>query len=492
MTPDINNLIAILSSGISIWILCIGALLCLLIDCIWPKKMTVVVYSMGILTLIFTLVAAWSQWESSELLANQNLLIMDMLTLFILCLIVLIGIITLFNAMGYIKLHQTLTSEFCSLLLFSIIGMVFLFTSNHLLVNFIGLETMSLAIYVLVGSHKKNFKSNEAAIKYFIIGGVASAILLYGIALFYGAFGTVQLTALANMLATPGLDYLPKIALSLILVGIFFKIAVVPFHFWAPDVYEGAPAPVTGFMATGVKVAAFGFALRVFMNLGVLEMPHIQNLLTVIVVITLVMANLVAISQDDVKRMLAYSSVSHAGFLLFGILAGFQNGKYDPQTSNALLFYLVGYVLMTLGAFAVISLMTKEKSEATNYGDLRGLGKKHPILAGIFTLFMISLIGIPGTVGFAAKFGIISLAVQNNHINMAILAVIMSIVSAFYYLRPSVVMFFSEDTGNHVIKDIPLPVTISITFCAFLVVYLGVNPDIFIKLSQIAASSLQN
>jgi len=488
MTTDTNNLLAILSSGITIWILCGGALLCLLIDSIWPKKMTAVVYLVGILSLITALVAAWAQWKTPELMASQNLLVIDLLTLFIMNLVIIIGILTLFNALGYIKIHQTLTSEFSSLLIFSIVGMVFLFASNNLIMNFIGLETMSLSVYVLVGCHKRNFKSNEAAIKYFVMGGVASSILLYGIALYYGAFGTVNLSALANLLATPGLDYLPKIALAMILVGIFFKISVVPFHFWVPDVYEGAPAPVTGFMATAVKVAAFGFTLRVFMSLGVLEMPKIQTLLTVIVVATLVVANLVAIMQDDVKRMLAYSSISHAGFILFGILAGFQNGKFNPYTIHALLFYLVGYVFMTLGAFAIISLLTKKKSEATNYSDLRGLGRKHPILAMIFTIFMLSLIGMPGTVGFTAKYGIISLAVENGHINMAILAVITSVVSVFYYLRPTVVMFFAEDTAPQVIQEIPFTVNISITICVFLVIYLGLNPDIIIKYSQIAAS----
>lgn len=492
MNPDINNLYHILSNGLTVWVLGGGALICLLIDSLWPQKMTSVVYTVGVLTLISTMATAWVQWQNPDLLLHQNLLTIDLHSLFFIFLVCSVGILTLFNAMGYIKIHQTLTAEFCSLLLLSIVGMVFFFASDHLVVNFIGLETMSLAIYVLVGSHRRNFKSNEAAIKYFVIGGVASAIFLYGIALFYGAFGTLQLSTLGNLLSAPGLDYLPKIALALLLTGIFFKIAVVPFHFWAPDVYEGAPAPVTGFMATGVKIATFGFAIRVFISLNVLDLPEIQPLLSIIVVSTFIIGNLLAIVQSDVKRMLAYSSIAHAGFLLFGILAGYQNGKYSVFASNTILFYLAGYLVMTLGAFAILSLLVKEKSEASHYTDLQGLGHKHPILAGLFTLFMFSMIGIPGTVGFTAKYSIVSMAVQNNHLGLAILAMIMSVISAFYYLRPSVEMFFKSSSDKEsLIREVPFTATISLTLCTFLVIYLGLNPDMFIKWAQVASIGLQ-
>ncbi|MBF0106012.1 MAG: NADH-quinone oxidoreductase subunit N [Deltaproteobacteria bacterium] len=488
METNIQNLLNILVGGITIWILCAGALLCLLIDALWPRKMSVPVYTIGILTLIVTLCSAWYQWLQPDLPAAQDLLVIDLHTLFFITLVVLVGILTILNALGYMQLHNDLTAEFCSLIIFSIIGMVFFFSSDHLLINFIGLETMSLSIYVLVGSHKKNFKSNEAAIKYFIIGGVASAIFLYGVAMFYGAYGTLKISELAMALPTQGLDYLPKTAVAFILTGIFFKLAVVPFHFWAPDVYEGAPSPVTGFMATGVKIASFGFAIRIFIGINVLDMPQIQNLLVVVVVATFIVGNLLAIVQDDVKRMLAYSSVSHAGFVLFGMLAGFREGRYEPFSSHTVMFYLLGYLLMTLGAFAILSLMIRKRSEATHYTDLEGLGHSKPLLAGLFTLFMFSMVGMPGTVGFAAKYSVISLAVQNGHIGLAILAVVMSIVSAFYYLRPSVTMFFKKGAGGcPVIQEIPFTSSASITFCAFTVIYLGLNPDAFIKLAKIAA-----
>lgn len=491
MTPDIQNILSILHDGLPIWVLCVGIILCILIDALWPKKMLTIIYTVGILSLLTSLWAAWTQWQFPELILSQDLLVMDTLTLFFMFVVIVIAIITLFNSLGYIKIHQNLTAEFCSLILCSVVGMIFLFASDHLIVNFIGLETMSLCVYVLVGSHKKNYKSNEAAIKYFIMGGVASAILLYGIALFFGAFGTMRISQLTNLLPASGLAYLPKIAIGMMMVGIFFKIAIVPFHFWAPDVYEGAPSPVTGFMATAVKSAAIGFAIRIFTELNVLGMEQIPRLLTIFVIATLVVGNLMALVQDNVKRMLAYSSISHAGFLLFGILVGFENGVYVPFSSRVILFYLVGYFAMTLGAFAVLSLMTKEKSEATDYSDMRGLGLKHPILAGIFTLFMLSLIGMPGTIGFAAKFNLISLAIKNHHIYMAILAVLISVISVYYYLKPSVLMFFDKSDKPSVIKEIPLTLTVSLTFCAFLVVYYGIYPDTILKLSEIAASKFK-
>lgn len=491
MTQDlIANMQTLLINGRVIWTLCGGALFCLLLDSLWPKKLNTLISVVGILSLLLALVLAFQQWATADGLMSNEFLVLDRLTLFFLILVILIAVLTLFNSMGYLKLHQNLSAEFASLLLFSVVGMVFLFASDHLIMNFIGLETMSLAVYVLVGSHKSNIKSNEAAVKYFVLGSVASAILLFGIALFYGAFATFKLSELRHLVATPELSYLPKLALALILAGVFFKLALVPFHFWAPDVYQGAPAPVTGFMATGVKAAAFGFALRLFMELHVLDMPQIQHLLELVVVLTFVVGNFAALAQQDIKRMLAYSSISHAGFLLFGIVAGFQGGAYQPAASDVVLFYLFAYYFMTLGAFAVLSLMVQEREEATSYGDLSGLAHEHPVLAACFGLFMLSLLGLPGTVGFAAKYGVVSLAVKNGHITLAIVAVLVSVVSAFYYLRPVSVMFFDPKPRRSVVREIPLSLYFSMTFCAIAVIYLGIWPDAYLKLSQVAISAL--
>ena len=492
MNIDSNTLQNFLVQALPILVLCGGAVLCLLIDAIWPHKMSTIVYTVGIVSLIVSFLFAWNAWNSNiQALKPPQLdfpiLVIDQLTLFLMLMVILVGIFSLLNALGYIQIHQTLTSEFCSLMLFSIVGMVFLFASNHLLINFIGLETMSLAVYVLVGSQRKSLKSNEAAIKYFVMGGVASAIMLYGIALFYGSFGTFHLVKISVAQVAPDMEFLRNISLALVLVGLFFKIAVVPFHFWAPDVYEGAPSPVTGFMATGVKIAAFGFVIR-FLTLMNFDIPKIQTLLTVLVSLSLIIASLLAITQTNVKRMLAYSSITHAGFLLLGILAGFQDGQYLKEHSDVLIFYLVGYTFMSLGAFAILSLMSKEKSEATDLGDLRGLAQKHPALAAMFALFLISMAGIPPTVGFAAKYNVIVLAVKNGHIGMAVLAVISSAIAVYYYLRPIVAMYFGDKEDNQVIDDIPLTILGTVAFCAVLVLGVGIFPDTFIQFSQIAVS----
>lgn len=492
MNIDLNQLQQLLLQAVPILILCAGALLCLLVDAIWPEKVSLIVYAIGIITLVASFISACVAW-GQELVVSQAvqnhfpILIIDQFTLFFMLLVTLIGIFSLLSALGYIKIHQTLTSEFCSLVLFAVIGMVFLFASDHLIVNFIGLETMSLAVYVLVGSHKKNLRSNEAAMKYFVMGGVASAIMLYGIALFYGSFGTFHLIEISVADFSQELIFLRNISIALVLVGVFFKIAVVPFHFWAPDVYEGAPAPVTGFMATGVKVAAFAFLIR-FIALLHGDIPHVQTLLSVIVVLTLVVSTLLAVIQTNLKRMLAYSSISHAGFLVFGLLAGFENGVYVKAHAEVLAFYLLGYTFMSLGAFSVLSLLVKSRHEATDISDLRGLAAQNPVLAGVFSLFLISMAGIPPLVGFAIKYNVIALAVKNGHLEMAILAVLASVVAVFYYLRPIVSMYFGSEQENKNIGEIPLTTLSAISFCVVLVIGIGLRPDAFIQLSRLAVS----
>lgn len=492
---DLNSFSNLLIQGLPIWILCIGGLLCLLVDALLSKKGILLVYTLGLCSIassFYTALLQWSQINSSQTMILNDLLIIDLHSVFFTLLILAIGFITLLNALSYIRIHQILTAEFCSLVLFTMVGMIFLYSSDHLLVNFIGLETMSLSLYILVASHKKSIKSSEAAMKYFIVGGVASAIFLYGIAIFYGGFQTMRLSLLSVNLAAENLMFLRDIAIALVLSGVFFKLAVVPFQFWAPDVYEGAPSPVTGFMATAVKVSAFGFLLRFVMGLNILDLPKMQTTLLIFVVGTLIVGNVGALVQKNVKRMLAYSSISHAGFALLAILVGFEAGQYEAQNAHAVLFYLLAYLLMTLGAFAFLSLLTKEHGEASDFADIRGLGKKHPVLGFGFTLFMLSMIGLPGTIGFIAKYNVLSLAVSHQHFQLAIFAIIMSVISVYYYLKPSVLMFFPDTTPEKtLVRDIPITATIAISLCAFLVVYLGILPDNVLNLVREAALPLQ-
>ena len=486
----LTDLFHILVEGQALWVLALGGFLCLLIDALWPKKLTMLVYLVGIFSLGFSLFVSMNQWWFSleaKSQAAQSVFVLDRLTLFFIPMIVLSAIFTLLNALGYLGKNQKQASEFVALVLFSVLGMILLVAADHLILNFIGLETMSLAVYVLVGSQKKNLKSVEAAIKYFIMGGVASAIFLYGIAFFYGSFQTFRLTELALKVAPENLMYLKNLSLGLMLTGLFFKLGIVPFHFWTPDVYQGAPSPVTGFMATAVKIAAFGFLLRLLHELNVFNMKQIETLMSMLTVMTLVVGNLVAILQDDVKRMLAYSSISHAGFMLLGILAGYVDGNYAFQSADVVLYYLFGYTFMSLGAFAVLSLMVQEKHDATRFGDFVGLAKTHPVLAAVFSVFLLSMMGLPGTVGFTAKYGVVALAIQNGHLNLAIFAVLASVVSASYYLKPLGLMYFQKTTKPHVLLENPESIFlyVTLTFCLIAVIALGLMPDLYLPLAQL-------
>lgn len=499
---DINYFTSLFYAGIPLWVLTGGGLLCLLIDSLALKNGRKILYPVASLTFVVALWFAFKQWLGGIDYA-QDLLLMDRVSLFFVIIVIFVGLLTLFNTYSYLKAGDgkgcegiALSPGVVTLILLAVVGMIFLFASDHLIVNFIGLETMSLAVYVLVGSNRRDIRSNEAAIKYYILGSVASALLLYGIALLYGSFGTFQLSALADVIIAPSQVHFPTIAAVLLLTGLLFKIALVPFHFWVPDVYEGAPSPVTGFMATGVKLAVFALFIRVLNTLNFFPFDTSVTILSILIILTLTVGNLGAIVQDNVKRMLAYSSIAHAGYLLLGLLAGFKNGKFDAEVTSAVLFYLVAYSFMTLGAFAVLSVMVHKKKEACQFSDLTGLGFKRPFLAAAFSLFMISLLGIPPTAGFVAKFSIFSYAVKSGYIGLAVLGVIMVVVSAYYYLRPLVMMYFRESdkgldkevTDKYPIGYVPFPLMFSLVFCAAVVLYLGVRPIDYIHMAQIAAN----
>ena len=484
---DLNYLTSLFHAGLPIWIVTGTGLICLLALSLWPKKGGGAVLWLGLAGLALALWFGFEQWLSNES-AVSDLLVSDRMTRFFVVLVLFIGFVHLLNLYSYLRVFKKNSAggsqagrlgpagDMVTLTLFAVVGMIFLFASDHLIVNFIGLETMSLAIYVMVGSNTQDVRSNEAAMKYYVMGSVASALLLYGIVLLYGAFGTFRLAELSQAALFPGLAFLPRIAVVLILSGFFFKLALVPFHFWVPDVYEGAPTPVTGFMATGVKVAAFALFIRILMALNYLPAPVVSQILQICVILTLLVGNLAAIVQDNVKRMLAYSSISHAGYLLLGLLVGFQDGKFDPSVSSAVLFYLMGYSAMTLGAFAVLSVMVDENKEATQFSDLTGLGYSRPVLAAAFSLFMLSLLGIPPTVGFAAKYGIFSFAVKNGFIGLSVFGMITTVISAYYYLRPLVVMYFRGVPEKIKVGEVPFPIMLSLVLCATAVILFGVAP----------------
>ena len=374
-----------------------------------------------------------------------------------------------------------LQTEVWPLLLFAIGGMMLFVASNDLLTMFVALEVMSLPLYLLTAmARRRRLLSEEAALKYFILGAFSSAFFIYGAALIYGFAGSVLFDDIATALAAqPGSNGLVLAGAAVLLVGMLFKVAAVPFHSWTPDVYQGAPTVVTGFMAAGVKVAAFGALLRVvYVGLSGLQWD-LTPMLLVVATLTFFVGSTVALSQSDMKRMLAYSSIAHAGFLLLGVAAVSRAGL------SASLFYLAAYAFATLGSFAIISLVRDANGEATRLSQWAGLGRRSPLAAGAFALFLLAFAGIPLTSGFIGKFSVFSASIEAGDAGVVVLAVLASAVAAFFYARVIVLMFFTDPVGDDVRVVVPsvltavgLGVTIAIT------VILGVFPQPLLDLAN--------
>ncbi|MEI2717565.1 MAG: NADH-quinone oxidoreductase subunit NuoN [Candidatus Nanopelagicales bacterium] len=380
-----------------------------------------------------------------------------------------------FTARGYLQ------TDIWPLLLFSTGGMMLFVSANDLLLMFIGLEIMSLPLYLLAGmARRRRLLSQEAAIKYFLLGAFSSAFFLYGAALVYGFAGTVSLGGIADAVTgQPQLSGLLLGGIALMSVGLLFKVAAVPFHSWAPDVYQGSPTPVTAFMASGVKVAAFGAMLRLFYVAFGGSAWDWRPAFWVIAVLTFFVGAMIALAQSDIKRMLAYSSIAHAGFLLLGVIA------VTPDALSSTLFYLLTYALATVGAFAVVMLIRDDTGETSALDAWRGLGRRHPMLAGAFTLFLLSFAGIPLTAGFVGKFAVFSSAAAAGEGWLVLLAVIASAIAAFFYLRVVVVMFFSDPVGDGPAVAVPSWATrATITVAAAVTLVLGIFPQPLLDLAS--------
>ncbi|KWW99487.1 hypothetical protein TH66_09235 [Carbonactinospora thermoautotrophica] len=376
-------------------------------------------------------------------------------------------------------------TEVFPLTLFAVGGMLLFPAANDLVTMFVALEVLSLPLYLLCGlARRRRLLSQEAALKYFLLGAFSSAFFLYGVALLYGFAGSVRLGDIAAAsAATAGVEPLLLAGTALVGVGLLFKVGAVPFHAWTPDVYQGAPTPITAFMAAATKVAAFGALLRVFyVALAGLRWDW-QPVLAGVAVATMVLGAVVALVQQDIKRMLAYSSIAHAGFLLTGVIATSRAGL------AATLFYLAAYGFTTLGAFAVVTLVRDPGGEATHLSRWAGLGRRSPLLAGVFTLFLLAFAGIPLTSGFMGKFAVFSAAVAGGAVPLVVVGVLASAVAAFFYVRVIVLMFFSEPVPDGPTVAAPgVATTATITLGAAATVVLGVLPQPVLQLAHQAAT----
>ena len=437
---------------------------------------------LGIIGLVGASLSSILLWDRNA--ASFGVIVADNFGLFVTQVLVIVGILTIMFSSHVLRRDGLPAGEYYALVLFAIAGMMMMATANDLLVVFLALEILSVAVYVLTGIRRDDQRATEAAFKYFLLGAFSSAFFLYGIAFIYGLTGTTRLDEVGAYMAAQALSDSPLIlvALGLLLVGFAFKISAVPFHMWTPDAYEGAPAIVTGFMSTGVKAAAFAAFARVFLSTFEPFSDDWAPVVWVIAAMTMILGTVVGVVQVNLKRMLAYSSIAHGGYLLVGLVAANDVGK------AAILFYLLAYAVTNLAAFGVIALLGTRDRGNDELRDYAGLWHTHPALAALMTVCLLSLGGLPPTVGFIGKWYIFSAAVSAGYYGLAIIGVLTSVVSVFFYLRIVVMMYMAErDSALVVSGRIAGAGMAALTASIVVILYLGILPA---QVLDLAAASI--
>jgi len=420
----------------------------------------------------------------------SGMVLTDRFSFFITLVVCLIIVLTILVSLSYQNFFENIRcGEYYALVLFAGVGMIFMATAGNLILLFVALETMSISIYALTGFHKNQLKSGEAALKYFLLGAFGSAFLLYGFAFVYGATGSLDIIKIANFIQIhPQIIQFKFLVVGLVLMtaGFGFKISMVPFHMWTPDAYEGAPTSITGFMATGVKAAAFATLIRaILVPLAPMQGSWI-TIMWVAAFLTMTVGNIIALAQDNVKRMLAYSSIAHAGYILLGFVAG------TNLAQAGMLFYLMAYAFMNIGAFAVVALLCKKGEEFNSISDFSGLGFKYPALGFVMSVFLFSLAGIPPTGGFMGKFYIFTEALRSGYVWLVIAAGVNSVVSIYYYLRVVVVMYFEPQASENpiILTAISPEAVVALAATATAVLFMGIFPSYFWSLASNSIFSL--
>jgi NADH-quinone oxidoreductase subunit N len=460
--PDLN--LRIITPAL---VVAISAMVVLLGELVTPVPRKRWLGYISLLGLIVASGAAIGLWGASTT-AFRGMVIADNFGLFLTLTILVGAALSILLSIDFVQAHDLDQGEYYALLLASVAGMIVMATATDLIVVFLGLELLSLPLYILAAFQRKSAASLEAGLKYFLLGAFSSAFFLYGIALIYGATGT---TNLARIAASASSEML-LIGAGLVLVGFAFKVALVPFHWWTPDVYEGAPTTITAFMSVGVKAAAFGAFFRVFL----VALPALavdwRAVLAVVAVLTMTLGNVAALLQANIKRMLAYSSIAHAGYILIALVAMGQSG------ASSALFYLLAYTVMNLGAFGAVIALSDGARERLEIGDFGGAARAHPLVAAAMAICLLSLAGFPPFAGFIGKFLIFSAAVQNGWTWLAIVGVLNSLISAYFYLRPVVAMYMSEPVaGWDKTRVAPSAVAIALFLAVAAVIALGVFPS---------------
>jgi NADH-quinone oxidoreductase subunit N len=483
VTPLVAPVMSFRAIG-PVLVLSVTALLLLVIDLLPPRDRKEHLGVVGLVGVVASLVVSLLFWGADER-SFRGMVVLDGFAIFFNLVIGFSVGLVLLLSLDYVRRQGAESGEFYILVLLSAIGMTLMASAGDLIMVFLGLETMSLALYVLAGTFKSRIESAEASMKYFLLGAFASGFFIYGIALIFGAAGSTNLDRIGLALASgAGRDPLLLVGFGLLVVGFGFKISSVPFHMWASDVYQGAPTSITTLIATGSKAAAFAALLRVLLSALRPAQDEWAMLLWGLAVLSMTVGNVVAIAQQNVKRMLAYSSIAHVGYILIGMVAG------GPLGNAAVLFYLLVYTFTTVGSFGVLLLLERNGKEAVEVSDLGGLATRHPVMALVMTIFLLSLVGIPPTAGFVGKFYLFGAAVRAGYVGLAVIGVLNSAIAAYYYLRIVVFMYMRDPEGapTEVAPSLAGSLALFVALCG--VIWLGVMPAPYLDLAQTALAPL--
>jgi len=459
-------------------ILCITVLLLIFLLLLRGRASAIIPYLslLGVAAAMLYSMGLWGETKAGF----HDMVIMDNFSLYFHILICLSAGLTILISINYLEELSLNQAEYYVMLLLSTIGMMLMSSSNDFMMLFLSLELMSLSIYILAGFRRDDVRANESAFKYFLLGAFASGFLLYGMALIYGSCGTTNISAVVKNLQ---LSPIMLVGVAFLLFGLGFKIAAVPMHMWTPDVYQGAPTSVTAFMASGIKVASFAALLRILIVSFPLDQVNWAPALWILAVLTMTVGNLIALVQTNIKRMLAYSSIAHAGYMIVGLVSGNSLGN------SSILYYLLSYVLMKIGAFGAVISLGSSQGEKDEIKDFMGIAHERPFLAMVMTIFLLSLIGIPPTSGFVGKFYIFSAAVKADYIGLAIIGVLNSILSIYYYIRVIVFMYMEKASERISTPSFRPALNLSLAIAAIGIFLIGIFPA---KYLHFAAQSIQS
>jgi len=474
-----NNILALAP----LLIITIGGLFILLLDVFLKKDNKDYLGYISVFFLIGCSFVCFLFWNTNKSYFNGSL-ILDNFSLFFSLLLIAATFLVILISMKYISLQNSNHGEYYALLLFAFAGILIMLSTTDFIIIFLGLEVLSISSYVLAGLKRNDTKSSEAAVKYFLLGSFASAFIVYGIALLYGAFQSTNILSISSgFSSSPQPGVMAIVGFGFVIIGFGFKIAVVPFHMWTPDVYQGAPTPITAFFSVAPKVVGFAVLLRLLIPYfkSALESEAIFSILWVISALTMVIGNLAALRQTNVKRILAYSSIAHAGYMLVAVLA---------QDAVSLGYYLTVYLFMNIGAFSAVIALNKKNKEYVELEEYSGIGFKYPWIGVTFSIFLFSLAGFPPTGGFLAKFYVFSTAVRKGLTTLVIIAVLASLISVFYYLRIIIHMYMKEPTLDVSIHTKNPALFLVLFICLVEVIQLGIFPGSILSFIKEALTTM--